>query len=79
MPRIQIKRGLKANLPTASMLAGEAHFTTDRGTLHIATGASANGDAPAIEESADPSFAVVVRAPLAASSPPAYCRLPATP
>lgn len=37
MPRIQLKRGLKANLPTASMLAGEAHFTTDRGTLHIAT------------------------------------------
>lgn len=41
MPRIQLKRGLKANLPTASMLAGEAHFTTDRGTLHVATGATA--------------------------------------
>ncbi len=40
MPRIQIKRGLKANLPTASMLSGEAHFTTDRGTLHVATGAT---------------------------------------
>jgi Major tropism determinant N-terminal domain len=40
MPRIQIKRGLKANLPTAAMLAGEAHFTTDRGTLHVATGAA---------------------------------------
>lgn len=40
MPRIQIKRGLKANLPGASMLPGEAHFTTDRGTLHIATGAT---------------------------------------
>ena len=38
MPRIQIKRGMKANLPTAAMLAGEAHFTTDRGTLHVATG-----------------------------------------
>lgn len=38
MARIQLKRGLKANLPTASMLAGEAHFTTDRGTLHVATG-----------------------------------------
>lgn len=38
MPRIQMKRGLKANLPAAAMLAGEAHFTTDRGTLHIATG-----------------------------------------
>ncbi|NBS93525.1 MAG: hypothetical protein EBS91_08420 [Betaproteobacteria bacterium] len=41
MARIQLKRGLKANLPTSSMLAGEAHFTTDRGTLHVATGASA--------------------------------------
>jgi hypothetical protein len=37
MPRLQIKRGLKANLPSTGMLAGEAHFTTDRGTLHIAT------------------------------------------
>jgi hypothetical protein len=37
MARIQLKRGLKANLPTAAMLAGEAHFTTDRGTLHVAT------------------------------------------
>lgn len=36
MPRIQIKRGLKANLPTASMLAGEQHFTTDRGALYVA-------------------------------------------
>ncbi|RDV06078.1 hypothetical protein DXH95_01120 [Sphingorhabdus pulchriflava] len=41
MPRLQLKRGLKANLPSASMLAGEAHFTTDRGTLHVATGATA--------------------------------------
>jgi hypothetical protein len=40
MPRIQIRRGLKANLPTAGMLAGEGHFTTDRGTLHYATGAT---------------------------------------
>lgn len=40
MPRIQIKRGLKANLPVADMLAGEGHFTTDRGTLHYATGAT---------------------------------------
>lgn len=42
MPRIQIKRGLKANLPTSSMLAGEQHFTTDRQTLHIATDATTN-------------------------------------
>ena len=40
MPRIQIKRGLKANLPTSSMLAGEQHFSTDRGTLHVATAAT---------------------------------------
>lgn len=38
--RIQLKRGLKANLPTSGMLAGEAHFTTDRGTLHVATDAT---------------------------------------
>lgn len=37
MPRIQIKRGLKANLPTTGMLAGEPMVTTDRGTLHVAT------------------------------------------
>lgn len=40
MPRIQIKRGLRAALPTSLMLAGEQHFTTDRGTLHIATDAT---------------------------------------
>ncbi len=37
MPRLQLKRGLKANLPSTGMLTGEAHFTTDRGTLHVAT------------------------------------------
>lgn len=37
MPRLQLKRGLKANLPTSGMLAGEPMITTDRGTLHIAT------------------------------------------
>ena len=41
MPRLQLKRGLKANLPTSGMLAGEPMVTTDRGTLHVATGASA--------------------------------------
>lgn len=40
MARIQLKRGLKANLPTSGMLAGEAHVTTDRGTLHVATDAT---------------------------------------
>lgn len=40
MPRIQIKRGLKANLPTSAILAGELMGTTDRGTLHMATAAT---------------------------------------
>ena len=40
MSRMQLKRGLKANLPTSGLLAGEALFSTDRGTLHIATDAT---------------------------------------
>lgn len=40
MARIQIKRGLKANLPTSGMLAGEQHFTTDRSTVHVAIDAT---------------------------------------
>lgn len=40
MPRIQVKRGLKANLPSSGMLAGEPMVTTDRGTLHVATDAT---------------------------------------
>lgn len=40
MARIQLKRGLKANLPTSAMLAGEPMVTTDRGTLHVATDAT---------------------------------------
>ena len=36
MARIQLKRGLKANLPTSGMLAGEVMVTTDRGTAHVA-------------------------------------------
>jgi Major tropism determinant N-terminal domain len=40
MPRIQLKRGLKANLPSAGLLTGEPLVTTDRGTLHLATGAT---------------------------------------
>ena len=40
MARIQLRRGLKVNLPTSGMLAGEAHVTTDRGTLHVATDAT---------------------------------------
>ncbi|MEW9045621.1 MAG: hypothetical protein AB2387_00925 [Stutzerimonas stutzeri] len=38
--RLQLKRGLKANLPTSGMLAGEPMVTTDRGTLHVATDAT---------------------------------------
>jgi len=37
MPRVQLKRGLKANLPTSGMLAGEQMFTTDRGAMYVAT------------------------------------------
>ena len=39
MARIQLRRGLKANLPAAGMLTGEPMITTDRGTLHVATDA----------------------------------------
>lgn len=37
MSRLQTRRGLKANLPTTGMLAGELHVTLDRGSLHVAT------------------------------------------
>lgn len=40
MARFQLKRGLKANLPSTGMLAGEPLVTTDRGTLHVATSAT---------------------------------------
>jgi len=51
MPRIQLKRGLKANLPTTGMLDGEPHVTTDRGTLHVATGATTKLPVvPAVED-----------------------------
>lgn len=40
MARIQLKRGLKVNLPTSGMLAGEVMVTTDRGTAHVATDAT---------------------------------------
>lgn len=36
MARIQLRRGLAANLPTSGMLAGEPLFTTDRGNLWVA-------------------------------------------
>lgn len=40
MPRVQTKRGLKANLPSSGMLAGELMITTDRGTMHAALDAT---------------------------------------
>lgn len=51
MSRIQLKRGLKAALPTSAMLAGEPMVTTDRGTLHIAKDATTRLPVvPAIED-----------------------------
>ena len=51
MARLQLKRGLKANLPTTGMLAGEPLITTDRGTLHVATSATAKlAVVPAVDD-----------------------------
>lgn len=51
MARLQLKRGLKANLPTTGMLAGEPLVTTDRGTLHVATDATTKlAVVPAIDD-----------------------------
>lgn len=51
MARLQIKRGLKANLPTSGMLAGEQHFTTDRNTIHVALDATTSVPVvPAIDD-----------------------------
>lgn len=51
MARIQFKRGLKANLPTSGMLAGEVMVTTDRGTAHVATDATTKlAVVPAIDD-----------------------------
>lgn len=51
MARFQLKRGLKSALPTTGMLAGEPLVTTDRGTLHVATGATTKLPVvPAIED-----------------------------
>lgn len=49
--RIQLKRGLFANLPTTSMLVGEPLVALDRGTLHVATEATKRVPiVPAVEE-----------------------------
>jgi len=49
--RIQLRRGLKAALPSTLLLAGEPLFSTDRGTLHGATDATTKIPiVPAIED-----------------------------
>ncbi len=51
MPRIALKRGLKANLPSTGLLTGEPLVTTDRGTLHLATSATTKVSiVPAIDD-----------------------------
>lgn len=51
MARIQVKRGLKANLPTSGMLAGEQHYTTDRSTMHVAIDATSSQPVvPAVDD-----------------------------
>ncbi len=51
MARIQQKRGLKANLPSSGMLAGELFLTTDRGTAHFAADATTRVSiVPAIDD-----------------------------
>ncbi|HOJ19833.1 MAG TPA: hypothetical protein PLT92_14810 [Ignavibacteriaceae bacterium] len=48
---IKLKRGLKANLPSSGMNAGEPLFTTDRGTLHVAIDATTKKPVvPAIDD-----------------------------
>ena len=37
MPSVSHKRGLRANLPTSNLRAGELHLTTDRQTAHFPT------------------------------------------
>ena len=49
--RIQLKRGLHANLPTSGLLVGEALVTTDRGNLSVATDATTKINiTPAIDQ-----------------------------
>lgn len=51
MPRIQIKRGLRADQPATGMLAGEEFFHTDRNTMHVALDATTSKPVvPAIDE-----------------------------
>jgi len=51
MPRIQNKRGLKANLPSSGMLPGEMFLTTDRATAHFALDATTRAAiVPAIDD-----------------------------
>ena len=58
MPRLQVRRGLFADLPTTDLLQGEVLYSYDRGTLHIAQSPTvATNITPAVEalpEMADP-------------------------
>lgn len=51
MARIQLKRGLKVNLPTSGLLAGEPLVTTDLNELHVAKDATTT--APVVPAVAD--------------------------
>lgn len=51
MPSLQHKRGLKANLPSSALLAGEIYLTTDRHTAHFPTDATTMAPiVPAIDD-----------------------------
>lgn len=51
MPSIRHKRGLKANLPSSGLLAGELYMTTDQHTLHFPTdGTTMAAAVPAIAD-----------------------------
>lgn len=51
MPSVQSKRGLKANLPSSGLNAGELHLTTDRRTAHFPTDSTTMvGIVPAVDD-----------------------------
>lgn len=51
MAKVQHKRGVKANLPSTSLNAGEIYLTTDRHTAHFPTDATTmNTLVPAIDD-----------------------------
>lgn len=51
MAKVQHKRGVKANLPSTALNAGEIYLTTDRHTAHFGTDATTmNPIVPAIDD-----------------------------